>query len=379
MKKLWDFLGSYGLACVLLGFLFILTFLGTIEQKYEGLYEVQRRYFESVFVVHWLFHAIPLPLPGVYLVLLLLFVNLVVGGIIRIRKSSATLGVIVIHIGILVMLAAGFVKLKFSTDGHLSLLEGRYSDHYVSYYEWEVAIWDAAQVQSVDELIIPEEDFADLEGAKTRTFTTDKIPGLKLELSSFVKNGDILPKGPMWEATGPVIDGFGILAKKPEPEAERNVAALVARVGDKAGFLWPFATYPMIVDAAGKKWAIDLRHKIFKMPFTVTLTKFTHEYYPNTDTPKTYMSDITVTEGASTRPVKIKMNEPLRDGGLVLFQASFAQLPNGQLESTLAVVKNPSDQWPLISCIIIAVGMLMAFVQKLLRYIEAQKVERSKA
>ena len=77
--------------------------------------------------------------------------------------------------------------------------------------------------------------------------------------------------------------------------------------------------------------------------------------------------------------VEGRTDEPLRDGGLVLFQASFAQLPNGQLESTLAVVKNPSDQWPLISCIIIAVGMLMAFVQKLLRYIEAQKVERSKA
>jgi hypothetical protein len=378
-KKLWEGLGSYGLACVLLGFLFVLTFLGTIEQTEYGLYEVQKKYFESLYLVHWVGGVVPLPLPGVYLVLIVLFVNLVVGGLIRIRKSSATLGVIVIHLGILLMLAAGFVKLTLSNDGHLSLMEGEHRDEYESYYEWEVAVWDAARVTNVTELLVPEEDFQDLQGAKTRTFESPALP-FKFELSTFVKNSAVLPKGPMWEATGPVVDGFGIQARGLNKEAENNVAAIVVTVNGKPGILWPFSAFPLVVDAGGKKWAFDLRHKRYKMPFDVRLDKFTREVYPNTDTPKTFMSDVLVSESdAMPRPVKIQMNEPLRHEGLVLFQASFSPLPGGRFISTLAVVKNPSDQWPLISCLVIAAGMLITFAQKLGRYMRVQAAERKAA
>ncbi len=376
--QLSGFLGSYGFACILIFFLFLLTFLGTLEQTEHGLYEVQKRYFESLWLVHWVRGVVPVPLPGVYAVLLLLTMNLVIGGLIRIRKSSATAGVIVIHLGILLMFAAGFVKMKLSDDGFLTLYERETSDEYQSHFEWEIAIWDAAQNLDVQEHLIPGDDFIDLVGDRKRTFEAKELP-FKLELTHFEKNAMVLPKGPKWQSPWPTIDGFAVNVLAPHKEAEQNVAAVFMRANGAEQILWGMAAYPSIVEGGGKKWAVALRKKRYKMPYSITLEKFTHEYYPNTRTPKVYASDVTVARENGKRGSKIEMNQPLRDGGLIVFQSSWGPEnapPGTKLYSGFAVVRNPSDQWPLYSCIIIAIGMLIAFGQKLLRYIEIQQNER---
>ena len=61
-STLWKLSVSYGTACVLLVFLFLLTLFGTLEQVEHGLYEVQKKYFESWFLMHQL-GPISLPLP----------------------------------------------------------------------------------------------------------------------------------------------------------------------------------------------------------------------------------------------------------------------------------------------------------------------------
>ena len=111
------------------------------------------------------------------------------------------------------------------------------------------------------------------------------------------------------------------------------------------------------------------------MPFTVVLDKFTKEDHPRMEMPKAFSSDITVIEGASSRPVKISMNEPLRDAGLVLYQASWGPAdagPGEPLFSTLSVVRNPADQYPLYACIVIAAGLMLHFSRKLVRYIRVE-------
>jgi hypothetical protein len=90
---------------------------------------------------------------------------------------------------------------------------------------------------------------------------------------------------------------------------------------------------------------------------------------------KEFSSDVTVTGPSSTRALKISMNQPLRDKGLVLYQASWGPSnarPGDRLFSTLAVVSNPSDQWPLWSCLVIAAGMLLHFTRKLVRHVRLE-------
>ena len=119
VARLFAFFTSFGLATATLSLLLLLTFLGTLEQAEYGLVASQARYFESLFVdridigacwralalnAYFDIGNIVLPiyiLPGGYTLMAVLFVNLLLGGIVRIRKSPKTIGVIISHFAIL--------------------------------------------------------------------------------------------------------------------------------------------------------------------------------------------------------------------------------------------------------------------------------------
>ncbi|MDF1816600.1 MAG: hypothetical protein P1V20_30640, partial [Verrucomicrobiales bacterium] len=79
------------------------------------------------------------------------------------------------------------------------------------------------------------------------------------------------------------------------------------------------------------------------------------------------------------KQVAIRMNEPMRHSGFVVFQESFGQHPEtGEYHSQFAVSDNPSDQWPTIALVIMSIGLLLHFVWKLVEYINKSKAERLK-
>jgi hypothetical protein len=152
------FLSSFGLAAVTLSLLLLITFLGTLEQAEYGLVASQARYFESFVVdridigacwralalnVYWDIGNLTLPLPivpGGYTLMAVLFVNMFIGGVIRIRKSPKTIGVIISHFAILFMIAAGAVSYHFALEGNLNLREGQTSDEFLSFHDRVIEI-----------------------------------------------------------------------------------------------------------------------------------------------------------------------------------------------------------------------------------------------
>lgn len=380
LKKVFDFAASYGFACVIFLFLLLLTFLGTLEQVEHGLFDVQQKYFESIFLVHWLFGVIPVPLPGVYLLLVLFSINLICGGIIRMRKKAATIGNLIIHGGMLFMIVAGFVDYTFKQDGHLTLAEGEQSNEFQSYFEWEIAIGEKQNGLVTKEYLIRDSQFAGLDPGDSTTFSDKDLP-FDVTLTDYQRNCEPKPANPAASAQGRVVDGFHLAALPKETEAERNIAGCVVAIKDKKtgqtrdGLLWGVAVYPMTFTADGREWTIDLRKRRFPLPFTIALDKFTHERHPRTDTPRTFSSDVTKIENGVRQAAHITMNAPLRDKGYTFYQASW-QPANPALgtpvRSTLAVVKNPADRWPLYSCIIISAGLLIHFTRKLAKYLRAE-------
>jgi hypothetical protein len=164
----------------------------------------------------------------------------------------------------------------------------------------------------------------------------------------------------------------------PRTEEETNIAGVSLEIIDaKSGtrrrtLLWGAEARPFLVTVAGKPWAITLRRERYPMPFRVALDRFTKEDHPRIDLPKSFSSDVTVTENGASRPVRISMNAPLRSQGLVVYQASWGPsgaAPGSPLFSTLAVVRNPADRLPLVGCIVIAIGLVAHFSRKLLRYV----------
>ncbi len=371
-------LGSMRLACALLVCLGLLTWLGTLEQVDHGLYEVQRRYFESLLVVHRV-RGVPLPLPGAALVLGLLALNLVVGGVVRLRPGRRTAGILVTHAGVLLLLAAGFVKLSFSKDGHVTLFESQRANWFESYFRWELSVARRLPDGRLEERVAPQEAFLARDGAPA-TFAAAGLP-FALEVRRAFANCRPLPKGPMFAVDVPVVDGCFLREEPLDPQAEANVAGLYARVvpsdgsAPQDGILWGLARGPWTVEVGGETWAIDLRHERYPMPFTLVLDDFRKEDHPRSAMPKSFESDVRVLERDVERPVEISMNEPLREAGLVLYQASWgpsSARPGDPLFSTFAVVENPADRVPLVGCVVCALGLVWHFWRKLARHVRSE-------
>jgi hypothetical protein len=383
-RALVRLLSSFGLSCVLLLLLGLLTWLGTLEQVHTGLYEVQKKYFESFLLWHD-FGPISLPLPGANLVLCVLFVNLLVGGLIRLRRESSRLGVATAHIGIMILLVSGFVKTYFSDEGHVTLFEGQSARHYQSYYLWELAVLEDLGQGRVREHVSPQARFAQAASGGRARLTSAALP-FDLVVDRLYWNCEPMSKEPKFATSDPVVEGVFLDPRPKETEAEANLAGAYVTVRPKSaqagatepvqGILWGAQSHPWTVEVAGKRYAIDLRKERYPLGFELELDDFTKIDHAGTTMARSFSSEVTVREEQGTRPVLISMNEPLRTKGLVLYQASWGPAnarPGQPLFSTFAVVRNPADRAPLIGCIVITIGMVWHFGRKLLRHVRVQR------
>jgi len=389
-KNLWaralDVMASYAVAIVILFLLLIVTFFGTLEQVEHGLYDTQRKYFDSVFLVHELRIGailIPIPLPGAYLLMGLLFVNMSLGLARRMFKQPRTLGalvsrsgLIIAHGSILFMLAAGFVSYHFKTEGNMALFEGQVSDHYQSYHNRVVELRQVhpAPAEGEDPFawVIDQEWFEDLSRGENRTFYHPDLP-FELQLGDYVRNS--MPARAE-QGSSRALAGFEIRERPLETESERNLDALRVRAVPHDGgqsvehWVWGGSIHPLTLTMAdGSVYTLELTRRRWQLPFSVRLEEFIHERHPGTNIAREFISRVTQIDATGEHARIIQMNEPLRDSGFVLYQASFGteQLASGTERpySVFAVVRNPSDQWPLWACIAVAIGLLMHFCVRL--------------
>lgn len=106
-------MGSYGTGCVLMGILLVLTFYGTLFQTRYAHGGNSAAAAEAFFGSNWVLiplggenALVALPLPGMWIVCTLLFVNLLIGGIIRASKRVDRWGILLAHAGVLFLFAS---------------------------------------------------------------------------------------------------------------------------------------------------------------------------------------------------------------------------------------------------------------------------------
>ena len=107
-----------------------------------------------------------------------------------------------------------------------------------------------------------------------------------------------------------------------------------------------------------------MRNRREYLPYTLTLQDFRHDVYPGTDIPKNFSSLVRLSNPSrhEDREVLIYMNQPLRYDGRAFYQASFGK---GDTLSILQVVENPGWLIPYISCVLVAVGLIVHFTVSL--------------
>lgn len=372
---------SLGLTCTVLLLMFVVTWRGTLAQIDIGLLEAQRKYFDSLFLVER-FGAVPVPLPGGYLLMAVLAVNLLVGGIVRLRKSRRTIGVLITHLGILWLLVAGLVRAHFAVEGAIRFHEGQTRSAFTSWHDWELVVTEpAAQGEGAEEWIIPEAEFRSAFGEEDVSPVTFSHPNLPFTLTveralwnCVVRReqggDDVGPQG---------LGGFVLVALPKEKEAERNVRGAVVRVAtglaSKRGIVWGLERAPWTVEVDGRRFGVTIRKRRFPLGFAIRLDRFQKKDHPGTRMPADFRSFVTVKDAGVERQVEISMNEPLRYRGYVLYQSQWSPpdaASGGRFYSVLAVARNPSDRWPLYACVVIAVGMVVHYLRMLLAYARRQ-------
>ncbi len=366
-------LSSYTLACVIFLLLFVLTFFGTLEQAHSSLQDVRTKYFDKPFFLT----EYGIPLPGASLLLGILFVNLVVGGMVRMRRTWSRVGIFLIHIGIAFLLLSGLVEGLTSKKGFMTVFEGETGNEFLSHYDWDVSILEELPGGRERAYTIPFESLPAI--GRTATLRADGLP-FEVHLSGFLRNCQPSPA----QRGSDSVEGFVLRELPPAMEAEQNLpgitATLVTKDLRREALLWGFQRAPYVATIDGRRWAVALHQRRWPLPYSVTLRRFTHEEHPGTTMPSFFASDITRVENNVAQDVHISMNDPMRHRGFIFFQSGWGPqnaAPGAPLFSTFSVVENPADQGPLVAVIIIAIGLLIQMIRKLLMYIDAEERRRA--
>jgi hypothetical protein len=393
--RVFDLFASMKLTVVLLLFFGLLVWAGTLVQRNEGLYSVQRDFFESLYAIWdtgdqlWGGVHLKVPLPGGYLLMVVLFCNIIVGGVVRLRWRLRNAGILVVHLGIALLLVAGFVKLNFSWSGRVTLWEGDSTASMVSFHEFELVLVREDGGKVVERTVHER----DLHGARSGTVTIDDaaLP-FTVAISHWCDNCEVRQKGPMFEVDVPVVkdpDGTGAYLQREDelPQREVNRAGCYVTVTERnggavhEGLLWGLTyrvtdgrMHPYTFEIDGKRWGLDLRRETIDLPFGVRLDRFQKTDHPGTSNPRDFSSWVTVRDAHGDLPVHIYMNHPLRRDGLVFFQTNWGpQKGEGMTGppwySTFEVASNPSDDWPKYASYVVLLGLLGHFLPKLVRYL----------
>lgn len=390
MKALFRLFASLKLTVVLLSALLLLVFFGTLDQVNFGIYEVQKRYFES-FIAFWHYPLewpggnylrwVLIPLPGGAALGLFLIINLVCAHFKYFKASWSKVGIICIHGGLILLGLSGFLTAWLQQEARMWIKEGEQSNYAESFLENEFVVTDLSD-ERVDQVY----SFAEDTLTRGAVLSSSTLP-FKIHVDEYYPNAEIgmraqNPDGPPSLAT----HGAGkrmemVVLPKPVTyrQDEANTAtAYVTLIGEEEEIgTWLVSNLmderfpPQTFEYMGKSFAIALRFKRTYFPFSLALEKFSFDKYPGTEIPRNFSSSIRVINPAKSenRPVLIYMNHPLRYGGYTFYQASFS--PN-QTESMLQVVRNPGFMLPYISLLIIGGGLLFQSLFHLTRFIRAR-------
>ena len=350
--------------------LIVLLIIGTIAQKYIGLYPAQQKYFAS-FIVRGLL----LPIPGGWTVMVIIVIGLTAKLLLPTTWNIRKLGNNIIHLGALLLLIGGFVTAINKNEGSLVIPEGANSNIMEDYYHSELAVLVYNSVPSnknnktteqLTEIRFPHNRLKN-----NNILNHPEIP-FTIIIDDFFSNINIQQLPQSRDATyHGFAKNFRLQPKKGELKSEENLAGInfiispqkdrnSPNINSIKGKYAIFKSMPIVqtITIEDKKYEILLRPQRTYIPFDIELNDFIAEYHPATAIPRSYKSIVNVIDGEIKQRQVISMNQPLRYKGWTIFQSAF--ISEASQETTiLAVVKNTGRIFPYLSGIIISIGLLL--------------------
>ena len=418
LKKILKPLASLYLTVPLLLLSMLLIYAGTTVQKQMSIQDVQKHFFHSWFA--WVpldaslrpfADAASPPLfrggfytVGGYSLIVLLLANLLAAHGVRFKLNWKRSGIILIHLGLIVLLLGEVFASLFSVESQMMIDQGQTVQHSYDIRHVELAVIDPSPTDHDDVTVI------DSSGLKPGAVIRSAALPFEIQVDDYFANSSLL--GPAQTSTRAVARATAgnnrSLRVVPEgqvagTESEQDIAsAFVTVVADGKTFgtylltQWANSTInrpktspyfgmiaggPQRIEVNGKTYELDLRFRRDYKPYQITLLRFSHDRYPGTDMPRNFSSRIRLVDPTRNvdREVLIWMNHPLTYPSLrgeTFYQQSF--LP-GDATTILQVTHNPAWPLPYLGLALGFVGMLVHFGMNLTGFLRRRAVGRAPA
>ena len=349
-------IGSPKFFVFIIMWLIVLVFVGTIAQRDNGLYLVQKEYFYS-----WIKWFGPIPTPSAKLSMLVIFVNLSCyffkSGIWKLKK----IGITITHCGVMLILIGSALTYLFSVEGNMIIDEGNRSNYFENYYTKEFAIINTSNSE-YDYYTIFDESLL----SRNNSLIHSSIPFQIKVIDYFIncKPVNVSELSTRDENLKGMAKNFYLHEMASEKDYEHNRPGIVYELSglndnSKNGiYILFFAqSIPSTLTINNEKYEFVIRPYRTYIPFEIELVDFEKVMHPGTEIAKSFSSEVNLIDKDISRKVLIKMNEPLRHYNYTFYQASFIE--DGDKQTTvLATVKNYGRMFPYISSIIMCLGIL---------------------
>jgi hypothetical protein len=372
-SRSWALLKSFKLTVVLLALLMVLVVLCTLAQVELGTAGAVNAYMRS-FIVWRQPLLLSIPFPGGALVGLLLTLNLIAKTL-DIKLTWSKAGMWLVHTGLVVLFAGEFVAGMMQVDTNMSIEVGQTVNFVQSYKSTELAVIDVTDPTWDEVYSVPDTLLA--KGGAV------PIPGtpITLNVKRFFANAELsnlAPGAPPSLATAGVGTGASVIEQpvvSDDKEMNQTSAFVEPVAGGRSYGTWLASVAigaPQSFTHEGHTYVLTMRLRRQYLPYAFTLKQFRHDVYPGTEIPKNFSSLVQVVNPSQkeSREVLIYMNQPLRYEGKTFYQASFGK--NDTL-SVLSVVENPGWLLPYVSCVLVALGLLVHFAIVLRRSLKRRQ------
>jgi hypothetical protein len=363
-------LTSLRLTIVCLAALMILVTAATLAQVGMGTVGAVNAYMRS-YLVWW---NIPdsqwmIPVfPGGATVGLVLMANLVAAQAVRLQATWSKAGLWLVHLGLILFVGGEFVSGMFQVESQMAIESGQ-TVNFIEGRDAELAIIDVTDPVQDEVYSVP--------ARALRREGTVPLPGtpVSLKIHGYAQNAQLrnrAPTDPPARATAGVGTAVTFVQVPPvsgDNEVDSSAAFVEPIAGGRSYGIWLASQAlgaPQSFTHEGRTYQIVMRHRRQYLPYAVTLKKFSHDKYAGTEIPKNFSSLVHLSNPATReeRDVLISMNDPMRYDSKAFYQASFGK---GDMLSILQVVENPGWLIPYISCVLVAVGLIVHFTVSLMR------------
>ena len=302
------------------------------------------------------------------------FINLVAAFIVRFRWDKKSIGILISHGGLILLLIGQFLSQALALERQMPVDVGETRSYSEDFRDFEIVFLRGVDEKTDEVTSIPYSIFTAQarDCAAEQTHFIGDLQMVSQRAAAAWADPDTLSIATM--------QGIGARVQVQEMQPvttddENNQVTAYVEIFDawtKSLGIWLISSglgAPQAFTAGGQEYRIYLRPRRYYHPFAITLKEFKHDVYLGTDIPKNFSSLLHIDEPgkAVSRDTLVYMNHPLRYEGLTFYQASFAK---GDQQSIFQVVQNPAWLIPYLSCALIIFGMALQFGLHLLGFVQ---------